>query len=205
MIHILLASVSILCPPAQHATTQPAARSVIRATGIGFPPRHLTGARARARALARRAAEGGALRTLAAKLAASEQPPARLPARQTRLKASLRGFRYLEPRYLPDGSVEVTVEWPVTSGALRARLGGCRPPPGPPTTATPAQTQPIAPTPVPEPSAGRPRLLAGLDRSLALIGALLEDVRQWLATAAVHYEEPHQPTHPSSRSPVAER
>lgn len=70
--------------------------SVVRAKGFGRPPAHLSGARARL--MARRAAEVTAVRNLAAKL--------RLPP-----GSYVRGFRYLPPIYRPDGWVEVVVEY----------------------------------------------------------------------------------------------
>lgn len=70
--------------------------SVVRAEGFGRPPMHLSGARARL--MARRAAEVTAVRNLAAKL--------RLPP-----GSRIQGFRYLPPTYRPDGWVEVVVEY----------------------------------------------------------------------------------------------
>ncbi len=70
--------------------------SVVRAKGFGRPPAHLSGARARL--MARRAAEVTAVRNLAAKL--------RLPP-----GSRIQGFRYLPPTYRPDGWVEVVVEY----------------------------------------------------------------------------------------------
>ena len=95
---------------------------MMRATGIGRPPQGRSPAQARL--LARRAAEVVALRNLAAKLAARDLAAAERRAstgtfRRTS-QAHLRGFRYLPPRYLPDGRVEVTVELPLP---LRQRRG----------------------------------------------------------------------------------
>ena len=68
---------------------------VVRATGIGKPPRRM--ADARAKLMARRAAEVGAVRNLAIKLGYGQ-------------RAVIRGFRYVSTEYLADGSVRVTVE-----------------------------------------------------------------------------------------------
>ena len=69
---------------------------VVRATGIGYPPRQVTGRRASL--LARRAAEVTAVRNLARKL---DLPP------HTRLS----GFRYVSSEQRPDGAFVVTVEY----------------------------------------------------------------------------------------------
>ncbi|MFQ5461559.1 MAG: hypothetical protein ACE5E5_02925 [Phycisphaerae bacterium] len=69
--------------------------NVIVATGHGKPPKRLTGARARM--MARRAAEIVAVRNLARKL---------------RIGNRIRGFRYAHTAYHADGSVTVTVEYP---------------------------------------------------------------------------------------------
>lgn len=72
------------------------ARRVVRATGIGRPPARMRGTRARL--MARRAAEVVAVRNLAGKLGLGRS-------------ATVRGFRYLPARLLPDGRIEVTVEY----------------------------------------------------------------------------------------------
>jgi hypothetical protein len=118
----LLAVLSLVVPCVPGAAHDGQGSQVIRATGIGRPPHGRSPAQARL--LARRAAEVVALRNLAAKLeahdrAAPEGPPATGTFRRTSL-AHLRGFRYLPPRYLPDGRVEVTVELPLP---LRPRSG----------------------------------------------------------------------------------
>ena len=64
------------------------------ATGIGRPPPNIRGGRARL--MAKRAAEVIAVRNLARKLGLGS-------------RATVRGFRYLPAKYLPDGRVEVTV------------------------------------------------------------------------------------------------
>jgi len=70
--------------------------NIIVATGHGKPPKRLQGARARM--MARRAAEVVAVRNLARKLNLGH------PAR-------IRGFRYTHTAYHVDGSVTVTVEY----------------------------------------------------------------------------------------------
>ena len=72
-------------------------RSAVRAMGIGRPPRRMKGARAKL--LARRAAEVVAVRNLARKLGYGP-------------RARIRGFRYVAAEHLADGSVKVTVEYP---------------------------------------------------------------------------------------------
>lgn len=72
------------------------ATQVIRASGVGYPPRHLRGPQARL--MARRAAETRALRNLARKLGLGP-------------RAVIRGFRYVEEVRRPDGSCRVTVEY----------------------------------------------------------------------------------------------
>jgi hypothetical protein len=72
-------------------------RSVVRAMGTGRPPRWMKGARAKL--MARRAAEVVAVRNLARKLGYGP-------------RAKIRGFRYVSAEFLIDGSVRVTVEYP---------------------------------------------------------------------------------------------
>ena len=66
MTHTLIAIMLVMAPPAADSTSQPAAGGVIRASGVGYPPEHMTGGRARL--MARRAAEVVAVRNLAVKL-----------------------------------------------------------------------------------------------------------------------------------------
>lgn len=68
---------------------------VVRATGVGYPPRHVRGARARL--MAQRAAEVVAVANLAKRLGNGQ-------------RARVRGFRYVSTRVRPNGSVEVVVE-----------------------------------------------------------------------------------------------
>ena len=68
---------------------------VVRAMGIGKPPRRMAGARAKL--MARRAAEVRAVRNLVIKLGYGR-------------RAVIRGFRYVSTEYLVDGSVRVIVE-----------------------------------------------------------------------------------------------
>lgn len=69
---------------------------VVRAQGWGRPPAKYTGARAKL--MARRAAEVVALRNLAARL---DLPPGGV----------LRGFTWRPPTYHADGSVTIIAEW----------------------------------------------------------------------------------------------
>jgi len=82
--------------PRSAASVSGISRNVIVATGYGRPPKRLQGARARM--MARRAAEVVAVRNLARKLGFSH------PVR-------IRGFRYAHTSYHADGSVSVTVEY----------------------------------------------------------------------------------------------
>jgi hypothetical protein len=74
--------------------------------------------------MARRAAEVVALRTLAAELAARDRAAGdRRTSTGTFRRtthAHLRGFRYLPPKYLSDGRVEVTVEMPLEEARPKA-------------------------------------------------------------------------------------
>lgn len=83
------------------ATPQPPKKlphpGVVRAMGIGKPPRRMAGAQAKL--MARRAAEVRAVRNLAIKLGYGP-------------RATVRGFRYVSTEYLVDGSVRVMVEIP---------------------------------------------------------------------------------------------
>lgn len=82
---------------------------LIHATGVGYPPPRMQGARARL--MARRAAEVVAVRNLAIKLG-------------HRGRARIRGFRYVSSTYRADGSVEVLVEYPAdrrTNGKRMAK------------------------------------------------------------------------------------
>ena len=82
------------------ATPQPPKKphpGVVRAVGIGKPPRRMAGARAKL--MARRAAEVRAVRNLAIKLGYGR-------------RTTVRGFRYVSTEYLVDGSVRVMVEIP---------------------------------------------------------------------------------------------
>ena len=88
-----------------------ATEAVVRVTGIGRPPSGRSGAQARL--MAQRAAEVVAVRNLAAQLSGVEpnesgQQTVGCP------EGLIRGFRYLPARQLPDGSVEVTVELPLS-------------------------------------------------------------------------------------------
>ena len=84
----------IPCHNAGNAHFAPATQaSVVRARGIGRPPRHLTGTRAHL--MARRAGEVTAVRNLAKALGTRR----------------VRGFRYVSYLTRADGTVEVTVEY----------------------------------------------------------------------------------------------
>jgi hypothetical protein len=87
-------------PPAIDALAQPTADgrqpgATVRASGIGYPPRHMRGPQARL--MARRAAEVVAVRNLTRTLGHG-------------WSARVRGFRYVSTTYRPDGSVLVVVE-----------------------------------------------------------------------------------------------
>lgn len=99
----VLLAVLMQAAPIHAPASKPA---VIRATGIGKPPRGKSPVVARL--MARRAAEVVAVRNLARKLSPRPRPGSRsyTSHRSTRIA----GFRYLRPVYRPDGSVEVTVE-----------------------------------------------------------------------------------------------
>ena len=107
------------CPlPGGRGAGCPEPVRAVQATGIGHPPPGLEGARARL--MARRAAEVVAARNLARKLGC-------------RRRATLHGFRYVSTDHLPDGSVRVTVECPRSTASAN---------PGP-------QAQPSPPAPRP--------------------------------------------------------
>jgi hypothetical protein len=72
------------------------ASGAISVTGVGFPPPGMKGARAKL--MARRAAEVVAVRNLATELGYGRC-------------ATIRGFRYSSTSYRADGSVEVVVEY----------------------------------------------------------------------------------------------
>lgn len=90
-------------------------RESVQAVGIGYPQRHLKGARARL--MARRAAEVVAVRNLARKLG--------YPRR-----AAIRGFRYVSAEYLDDGSVRVTAEYPLRAYCAPSTVKKPAPSPG---------------------------------------------------------------------------
>jgi len=71
---------------------------VVREVGIGQAPPRMRGPQAKL--MAQRGAEVAAVRNLTRKLGLGPG-------------ATLRGFRYLPPRFLPDGRVEVTVEFDI--------------------------------------------------------------------------------------------
>ena len=87
--------------PAPSQATRPPQVTVVTATGIGRPPRHMHGAHARL--MARRAAEVNALRNLQVKLGKGPS-------------GSTGPFRYVATRFLRGGVVEVTVEAKVSRG-----------------------------------------------------------------------------------------
>ena len=76
-----------------------AGATVVRASGVGYPPPRMRGVRGRL--MARRAAEVVAVRNLATKLGYTR-------------RATIRGFRYASTAYRADGSVEVVVEYPAS-------------------------------------------------------------------------------------------
>ena len=79
---------------AERPRTRPSEVANVAATGLGRPQPNIGGGRARL--MAKRAAEVIAVRNLARKLGLGP-------------RATVRGFRYLPAKYLPDGRVEVTV------------------------------------------------------------------------------------------------
>lgn len=103
---ILMAATLLMLPGPALPPTPSSTPKVIRAVGIGQPPRHLTGTQARL--MARRAAEVIAVRNLAAKLARVDRVSThRHPTRVTSLQTRLRGFQYGPAVVLPNGHVKV--------------------------------------------------------------------------------------------------
>ncbi len=113
--------------PGPAPASQPAPRTTLRVTGVGYPPARLSGPRARL--MARRAAEVVAQRNLAAELARLSTGVGGAGVAH-RPSARIAGFRYVAQRDLPDGSVEVTIEWPAVTAGVRGW--------------TPAASQPIS-------------------------------------------------------------
>lgn len=113
--------------PGPAPASQPAPRTALRVTGVGYAPARLSGPRARL--MARRAAEVVAQRNLAAELARLSTGVGGVRVAH-RLSARIAGFRYVAQRDLPDGSVEVTIEWPARTAGVRGW--------------TPATSQPIS-------------------------------------------------------------
>lgn len=116
--HVSILSALIALTPLQVQQGQrdenpPAA---IRATGIGEPPPGRPSAQSRL--MARRAAEVTAVRNLAAKLHDLPVDSTEGTGRIT-TATCVRGFRYGSSRLLPNGRVEVTIEFPLT------RRGAC--------------------------------------------------------------------------------
>jgi len=105
---IFCAVLSCVWQPAA-ATPPQAPPSVIRATGVGYPPRRVGGGRARL--MARRAAEVVAQRNLALKVGQTCGNSKATPTVSRTVRARLSGFRYVSERDLPNGGVEVTVEY----------------------------------------------------------------------------------------------
>ena len=139
------------------ATAADQTQPTIRATGIGYPPRHLTGPRATL--MARRAAEVLAVRNLGAKLQANQTTFRHNGTEYRQTNTTIRGYRYLPARNLPGGAVEVTVEW------------------GPP-TASPIQS--VATQPAPS-QAEVQRLRAQLQAERQAAQAQIEALRQEIA------------------------
>jgi len=96
-----------VCPNASAKAPAPTSRVVaIQATGVGHPAKGMAGARAKL--MARRAAEVAAARNLALKI----DPTGRQGAPP---------FRYVSTKFLSDGSVEVVVEAKVVESMLPKR------------------------------------------------------------------------------------
>lgn len=125
MIRVLTLFAAALCLAAQAAWADPPQTTAVRATGIGRPPKHMTGPQARL--MARRAAEVVAVRNLAAKLQGQPIPTGRAGTAHTRLDAVVRGFRYLPSRELPDGTIEVTVELAQPGTSPPQKPAPCKP------------------------------------------------------------------------------
>ncbi|MCP4249936.1 MAG: hypothetical protein GY778_23080 [bacterium] len=113
---ILIVAVWSLGAPGPTPASRPAPRATIQVTGVGYPPAHISGPRARMMAL--RAAEVVAQRNLAAELARLSTIN-RAAATSRRLSARIAGFRYVAQRDRPDGSVEVTIEWSASAARVR--------------------------------------------------------------------------------------
>ncbi|HEY3246187.1 MAG TPA: hypothetical protein VGM03_22825 [Phycisphaerae bacterium] len=96
---------------AEEKRVDPASQPVVlRATGIGKPTPGKPAAQAKL--MARRAAEVVALRNLAAQVQ-GRTPTETGGTLHTATDGLIRGYRFLPPRDLPDGTVEVTVELPL--------------------------------------------------------------------------------------------
>jgi len=79
---------------------------------------------ARAKLMARRAAEVVAVRNLAASLRGQPVPAGQAGVARSRLDGVVRGFRYLPARELPDGTIEVTVELKAPGSACSRSAAG---------------------------------------------------------------------------------
>lgn len=171
MTHTLIAIMLVMGAATADSTSQPAAGGVIRATGVGYPPGHMTGGRARL--MARRAAEVVAVRNLAVKLSGRQPQTADVGSTYSRLNTTIQGFRYLPPRHLPDGSVEVTVEMSLTSASSSSRRAGAEPPAA---QSGPGASQPTHPVSQIQAHAFRfslERVLERLEQTLAEIRSIL--------------------------------
>ena len=125
--HVSVLSALILLVPMQTVESQQKENPppAIRATGIGRPPRGRPAAQSRL--MARRAAQIVAVRNLAREVGGLEDAPAGGTGRMTST-TTIRGFRYVSSRLLPDGRGQVTVELPLTRYDGRdRRLAGEKP------------------------------------------------------------------------------
>lgn len=125
-------SIVLVVFPAAPQPPMPETGRPLQAVGVGRPPPHMTGVRARL--MARRAAEVVAVRELSRRWAASDGAP-RCGECLARRRTRVCGFRYVSARELADGRVVVTVETVEPAAGRPAphrsvQSGSARPPSG---------------------------------------------------------------------------